>query len=76
MTRLGLVALRRWTPKTRVGRYIASLRYTMVLGAGFVVQDLVFNDVATLLELGHDASVGGDVVMVVFGLKRFDKDDI
>ena len=41
-----------------------------------VVEDLVFNKVAMVLERGHDAGVGGDVVGVVFGLEGFDKDKV
>ena len=50
--------------------------YTAVFNAGFIVKDLVFNDVAALLEPGHDTGVVGDAVAVVLGLKRFDEDDI
>ena len=43
---------------------------------GLIVEDLVFGNVAALLELGHDAGVGGDAVVVVFGLEGFDEDDV
>ena len=45
-------------------------------GTGFVVKDLVFNDVDVFLELGHDAVVGCDVVAIMTGLELFDEDDI
>ena len=38
---------------------------TVVLGTGFVIKDLVFNNVDALLELDHDASVGDNAVVVV-----------
>ena len=49
---------------------------TAVLRAGLVVEDLVINDVAALLDPGHDAGVGSNAMAVVFRLKMFDKDDI
>ena len=47
-----------------------------VLLAGFVVEDLVVNDVAALLEAGHDARVCGDTVAILAGLEGFNKDDV
>ena len=44
--------------------------------AGLVVKDLVFDDVAALLEFLHGASVGWDAVAVVFGLEGLDEDDV
>ena len=43
---------------------------------GLIVEDLVFGDVAALLELGYDSDVGGDTVAVVFGLKGSNRDDV
>ena len=36
----------------------------------------MFDDVASLLELRHDASVGWDAVAVMFGLKGLDEDGV
>ena len=36
----------------------------------------MFGNVASLLELRHDASVGWDVVAIVFGLEGLDKDSV
>ena len=47
-----------------------------VLLAGFVVEDLVVNDVAVLLEAVHDAGVCGDTVAILAGLEGFDEDDV
>ena len=47
-----------------------------VFCTGLVVEDLVFDDLASLLEIGHDASVGWYAVAIVFGLEGFDEDDI
>ena len=38
----------------------------------FVVKDLVFYDVATSLEAGHDAGVGWDAVTVFLCLEGLD----
>ena len=47
-----------------------------VLLAGFVVEDLVVNDVAARLEAGHDAGVGRDTVAVLAGLEGFNEDGV
>ena len=47
-----------------------------VLLAGFVVEDLVVNNVAALLEAGHDADVCRDTVAILAGLEGFDEDDV
>ena len=47
-----------------------------VLLSGFVFEDLVVNDVAALLEAGHDAGVCGDTVAILVGLEGFNEDDI
>ena len=46
-----------------------------VLLAGFVVEDLVVNNVAARLEGGHDAGVGRDTVAVLAVLEGFDEDE-
>ena len=38
---------------------------TVVFGAGFIVKDLVFNDVAIFLESGHGTVVGCNAVAIV-----------
>ena len=48
----------------------------MVLLAGFVVEDLVVNDVAARLDAGHDEGVGRDTVAVLAVLEGFDEDDV
>ena len=47
-----------------------------VILAGFVVKDLVVNDVDVRLEAGHDAGVCRDTVEILAGLKGFDEDDV
>ena len=47
-----------------------------VFCAGLIVKELVFDYMAALLEFRHDASVGWDVVAVVFGLEGLDEDDV
>ena len=47
-----------------------------VLLAGFVVEDLVANDVDAHLEAGHNAGVCGDTVAIFAGLEGFDEDDV
>ena len=47
-----------------------------VLLAGFVVEDLVVNNVAARLEAGHDASVCSDTVAILAGLEGFDEDEV
>ena len=47
-----------------------------VFCTGLVVEDLVFDDLASLLEIGHDASVGWYAVAIMFGLEGFDEDGI
>ena len=47
-----------------------------VLLPGFIVEDLVVNDVATRLEAGHDAGVCRDTVAILAGLEGFDEDDV
>ena len=47
-----------------------------VLLADFVVEDLVVNDVAALLEAGHDAGVCRDTMAILAGLEGFDEDDV
>ena len=47
-----------------------------ILLAGFVVEELLVNGVATLLEAGHDAGVCGDTVAIVAGLEGFNEDDV
>ena len=44
----------------------------VVLCAGLVVEKLVFHDMVALFELDYDASVGCNVVAVMFGLEGFD----
>ena len=47
-----------------------------VLLSGFVVEDLVVNDVAALLDAGHDAGVCGDTVAILAGLEGFNDGDV
>ena len=47
-----------------------------VLLAGFVVKDLVVNNVAALLEAGHDVSVCRDTVAILARLEGFNEDDV
>ena len=47
-----------------------------VLLAGFVVEDLVVNDVTARLEAGHDAGLGRDTVAVLAGLEGLDEDGV
>ena len=44
--------------------------------AGFVVEDLVVNDVTASLEAGHDASVGRYAVAVFLCLEGLDEDGV
>ena len=47
-----------------------------VLLDGFVVEDLVFDNMAALLEAGHDAGVCEDTVAILAGLGDFNEDDV
>ena len=47
-----------------------------LLLAGFVGEDLVVNDMAALLEAGHDAGVCGDTMEILAGLEGFNEDDV
>ena len=44
--------------------------------SGFVVEDLVVDDVTTILEAGHDASVGRYAVTVFSCLEGLDEDGV
>ena len=44
--------------------------------AGFVVEDLVFDIVAFVTEVGHDAGMSSDAMAVVARLEQFDKDGV
>ena len=44
--------------------------------AGFVIEDLVLDDVALSLEAGHDAGVSGDAVAIFSCLERFEEDGV
>ena len=44
--------------------------------AGFVVKDLMVNDVAASLKAGHDAGVGRYAVAVLSCLEGLDEDDV
>ena len=46
-----------------------------VLLDGFFVEDLVVNDVATRLEVGHDVGVCRDMVAILVRLEVTDEDD-
>ena len=48
----------------------------MVLLAGFVVEELVLNNVSALLEAGHDAGVCRDMVAILVGMEGFDENDV
>ena len=47
-----------------------------VLLAGFVVEELVLNNVSALLEAGHDAGVCRDMVAILVGMEGFDENDV
>ena len=49
---------------------------TAVFPFGFVVEDLMINDVAASLEAGHDAGVGRDAVVVCSCLEVLDEDGV
>ena len=44
--------------------------------AHFVIKDLVVDDMAVILEAGHDASVGRDVVEVFLCLEGLNEDGV
>ena len=44
--------------------------------ADIVFEHLVFNGLDTVLEVGNNAVVGVDMVVVVLGLEGFDKEDV
>ena len=44
--------------------------------AGFVIEDLVLDDVAFSLEAGHNAGVSGNAVSIFSCMERFNEDGV